>query len=62
MWKEMMGESIDQVVILISCEDGASQVFVKNPIDYVPELRRNIMMYDAAMMRKAERSLFEQDQ
>jgi len=62
MWKEMMGETIDQVVILISCEDGASQVFVKNPIDYVPELHRNIMMYDAAMVRKAERSLFEQDQ
>ena len=33
MWHEMMGESIDQVVILISCEDGASQVFVKDPKD-----------------------------
>ena len=56
MWHEMMGESIDQVVILISCEDGASQVFVKDPKDYVPELRRSILMYEAAMLRKAEQS------
>ena len=56
MWHEMMGEAIEQVVILISCEDGASQVFVKDPKDYVPELRRSILMYEAAMMRKAEKS------
>ena len=56
MWHEMMGEAIDQVVILISCEDGASQVFVKDPKDYVPELRRSILIYEAAMMRKAEQS------
>ena len=55
MWHEMMGESIDQVVILIS-EDGASQVFVKDPKDYVLELRRSILMYEAAMLRKAEQS------
>ena len=56
MWHEMMGEAIEQVVILISCEDGASQVFVKDPKDYVPELRRSILIYEAAMMRKAEQS------
>ena len=54
MWHEMMNEAIEQVVILISCEDGASQVFVKDPKEYVPELRRSILMYEAAMAKKNE--------
>ena len=54
MWHERMHEAIEQVVILISCEDGASQVFVKDPKEYVPELRRSILMYEAAMAKKNE--------
>ena len=49
MWHEMMGEEIEQIVILISCEDGASQVFVKKPIDYVQELKRMIDLYEGQL-------------
>ena len=41
----MMGESIDQIVILISSEDGANQIFVKRPLEFVPELKRVIDVY-----------------
>lgn len=49
MWQEMMEEEIEQIVILISCEDGASQVFVKKPIDYVQELKRMIDLYEGQL-------------
>jgi hypothetical protein len=52
MWHEMMGEEIQQIVILISSEDGANQVFVKKPIDYVGELKRSIDLYENDMLRK----------
>jgi genome maintenance exonuclease 1 len=45
MWHEMMGEEIEQIVILVTSEDGASQVFVKKPLDYVAELKRSIDLY-----------------
>ena len=45
MWHEMMGESIDQIVVLISSEDGANQIFVKHPLEFVPELKRVIDVY-----------------
>jgi genome maintenance exonuclease 1 len=47
MWNEMMGEEIDQIVILISSEDGANQVFVKKPVDYVRELHRALELYNS---------------
>lgn len=43
MWKELTGESIDQIVVLISNEDGVVQEFVENPVNYVPSLRRTIV-------------------
>jgi genome maintenance exonuclease 1 len=52
MWQEMMEEEIQQIVILISSEDGANQVFVKKPIDYVGELKRSIDLYENDMLRK----------
>jgi|TARA_R100001086_G_scaffold164713_2_gene88996 hypothetical protein len=52
MWHEMMEEEIQQIVILISSEDGANQVFVKKPIDYVGELKRSIDLYENDMLRK----------
>jgi len=52
MWHEMMGEEINQIVILISSEDGANQVFVKKPIYYVRELKRSIDLYENDMLRK----------
>jgi hypothetical protein len=40
-----MGEEIEQIVILVTSEDGGSQVFVKKPLDYVAELKRSIDIY-----------------
>ena len=59
MWNEMMGEEIDQIVILISSEDGANQVFVKQPVDYVRELKRAMEIYNASKLptTKASKSL-----
>ena len=45
MWQEMTGESIDQIVILISSMDGTTQEFVKNPVKYVPRLKEMIDGY-----------------
>ena len=45
MWHEMMGEEIEQIVILVTSGDGGSQVFVKKPLDYVAELKRSIDIY-----------------
>ena len=45
MWKEMTGETIDQIVILISAMDGSSQEFIKKPIEYVPVLKKMIDGY-----------------
>lgn len=42
MWKEMTGESIDQIVILISSEDGTTQELIRKPIDYVSNLKKTI--------------------
>ena len=54
MWNEMMGEEIDQIVILISSEDGANQVFVKQPVDYVRELKRAMEIYNASKFPTAK--------
>jgi len=45
MWQEMTGESVDQIVILISSMDGTTQEFVKNPVKYVPRLKEMIDSY-----------------
>ena len=45
MWKEMTGESIDQIVILISSMDGTTQEYIKNPVKYVPRLKEMIDGY-----------------
>jgi hypothetical protein len=34
MWKERTGQPITQIVILISCDDGTTQVFVENTKNY----------------------------
>lgn len=42
MWKELTGQTIDQIVILISSEDGTTQEIVDNPINHVASLRQTI--------------------
>lgn len=45
MWKELTGQTIDQIVILISTEEGSTQTFIENPINYVQLLKRTIDKY-----------------
>jgi len=42
MYKEHFGKEIEQIVILCACEDGAMQVWKKNPDDYIEELKQEI--------------------
>ena len=39
MYEELYGQPIDQIVILIVTEEGATQTFVKNKKDYLPLLK-----------------------
>ena len=39
MYEERYGKAIDQIAILIVCEDGTIQTFVKNKNDYIPLLQ-----------------------
>jgi len=48
MWQEMTGELIEQVVVLIGCETGDTQVFTDNPVNWVRSLRREIEDYGKA--------------
>jgi genome maintenance exonuclease 1 len=48
MWLESMGVRVPQVVILISAEDGSTQVFKKNPDDYKIKLGESIKNYWAS--------------
>lgn len=46
MYEEMTGHKVEQIVTLISCHSGESQVFVKNPDDYVDTLKQYIWDYN----------------
>lgn len=45
LWKETTGEEIDNFVIIISCEDGAVQIFEDKPINHVKKLFDAIKKY-----------------
>ena len=49
MWQEMTGTSIDNIVIMIATEEGGSQVFEANPINYVKPLLKAIRGYQVEM-------------
>ena len=38
MWEELTGEKIEQIVILITGEDGSRDTFIRNRNDYIEEL------------------------
>ena len=42
MYKEHFGEEVTQVVILITTEQGTTQVFKKNPYDYLEKLKQYV--------------------
>ena len=54
LWKETTGEEIDNFVILISCEDGTTQIFEDKPINHVGSLIEAIKKY--RMNNERERS------
>ncbi len=45
MWKELTGETIDQIVIMVSSEEGNVQNFIEKPINYVAPLKLAIDKY-----------------
>ena len=42
MYKEHFGEEVNQIVILITTEQGTTQVFKKNPYDYLEKLEKYV--------------------
>lgn len=50
MCKERTGISINNIVILMSCEDGSVNVFQENPLDHVKNLYEAIKKYDREML------------
>ena len=48
MWQERTGEPINTIVVLITCDDGTSQVFVESPIRFVGSLYNTIQNYRKA--------------
>jgi len=52
MWQELTGQKIENIVLLISCEDGEIQVFQKKPIKYVKMLKECINNYERKMNEK----------
>lgn len=47
MWKEATGQSIDQIVILISSEDGTTQEIIDDPVNHVKGLRKTILDFSS---------------
>ena len=45
MWDELTGEKIEQIVILISGEDGSKEEYIKNRNDYVNRLQEILKAY-----------------
>ena len=45
MWKELTGQTIDQIVIMVSSEEGNVQNFIEKPINYVASLKLAIDKY-----------------
>jgi hypothetical protein len=50
MCKERTGVQINNVAILMSCEDGSVNVFQENPIDHVKNLYESIKKYEREML------------
>jgi|694.fasta_scaffold00120_99 hypothetical protein len=45
MWVERTGQKLPQIVILVSCDNGADQEFIRSPLDYRESLRDAIDNY-----------------
>ena len=45
MWEELTNTKIEQIVVLISSEDGARDTFIRNKKDYIEELHNTIAAF-----------------
>ncbi len=52
MYEEQYGQPIDQIVILIVTEEGATQTFIKNKNDYLPLLKPAIEEFNRKFKEK----------
>ena len=50
MYEERSGIKVEQIVTLITCQTGDTQVFIKNPDDYVPLLKDYIAEYNLSLI------------
>ena len=57
MWEEMTGQKVDQLVILISCDEGEVQVFKKNINDYKDTLKAAIVEWKLAKLNGSNNEL-----
>ena len=46
MWEELTGEKMDQIIVLISGEDGSRDIFIRDKKDYIIELHDVIKRYN----------------
>jgi genome maintenance exonuclease 1 len=45
MYEELYGEKIDQLVVILACEDGVAQCFIKNRADYEKKLIESVQNF-----------------
>lgn len=58
MWQERTGQSIEQIVILISNEDGTTQELVRKPLDYVADLHQTVLKFRKSKMGSSTKENF----
>ena len=46
MWEEITGDKVDQIVVLITGEDGSREEYIRNKQDYIEELHRVIERFN----------------
>jgi hypothetical protein len=42
MYEELFGTPIEQIVVLIACEDGTAQTYIKEKKDFIEPLKEQI--------------------
>ena len=58
MWQELTEERIEQIVIIIGCETGDTQVFTDRPVNWVRSLQREIKEYKEKFPQDESATLF----
>jgi len=45
MFSELTGINVEQIVVLVSVENGTTQEFIRSPVDYIDKLKSRIKEY-----------------